>query len=209
MDRLERIRSDGTNAALIAFKQGFKKYQAGIWTALPAVVQSFNAAKGTVVAQPTIQAQTLQPNGTWLDTTLPVCPDCPVLFPGGGGGFTLTFPVKAGDEGLLLFASRCIDSWWQSGGVQKQAEVRMHDLSDGFFFPTGGMSNPNVPPNTSTTTAQLRNKSGTIYVEIDDANGRINLKTAATELQMDNATGRCNITAAGGLWVNGIEVTLP
>ena len=55
----------------------------------------------------------------------------PVVFP-GGGGFALTFPVAAGDECLVVFASRCIDAWWQSGGVGEPMEPRMHDLSDGF-----------------------------------------------------------------------------
>lgn len=59
-----------------------------------------------------------------------------------GGGFALTFPVAAGDECLVVFADACIDSWWQSGGVQNQAEKRRHDLSDGIVIP-GLWSQPN------------------------------------------------------------------
>ena len=33
-----------------------------------------------------------------------------MVFP-GGGGFALTFPVAAGDECLVVFASRCIDDY--------------------------------------------------------------------------------------------------
>src|SRR5581483_1614254 len=121
MDRRERIPTSGTNADLIAIKAALKANQANIWTTLPASVNSFNANKLTVEAQPTIQAQIHQPDGTWVDTTLPLCVDCPVMYP-GGGGFTLTFPLVKGDEGLLIFSARCIDSWWQSGGVQTQAE---------------------------------------------------------------------------------------
>lgn len=185
MDRTERIPVKGLNAELVGVRAALDQRQANIWTALPATVSSFNAGKATVEAQPTIQAQILQPDGTWVDTTLPLCLDCPVMFP-GCSGFTFTFPLAAGDEGLLIFASRCIDAWWQSGGVQKQAELRMHDLSDGFFLPTGGMSNPKVPANISTTAAQLRASDGNTYLEIAP-NGVINV-VAATQINFNSPT---------------------
>ena len=42
----------------------------------------------------------------------------------------LTFPVKPGDECLLVFNERCIDGWWQSGGSSEPLDYRQHDLSD-------------------------------------------------------------------------------
>ena len=39
-----------------------------------------------------------------------------------------------GDECLVVFADRCINSWWYQGGVQPPEEIRFHDLSDGFAF---------------------------------------------------------------------------
>ena len=195
MERKERIPTDGHNALLVAVQAALDGFQSKVWTALPAFVQSYNAAKLTVECQPTIQAQVRQPDGTWVDTTLPLCVDCPVMFP-GGGGFTLTFPIAAQTEGLLVFASRCIDAWWQSGGIQKQAELRMHDLSDGFFFPTGGLSNPNVPANASTTTAQLRSNDGLTYVEL--ANGSIVNIVAPNGV---NIVG--NLAVTGGLLLGG------
>lgn len=165
-------------------------FQGTLWTAMPAVVQSYDATAGTVEAQPTIQAQVLGPTGVWISQAMPICVDCPVVFP-GGGSFGITFPIAAGDEGLLVFASRCIDAWWQQGGVQKQAELRMHDLSDGFFFPTMGMSQQNLPPNVNTANVQIRDKSGTLFLEFDPV------------------TSQCNILAPGGLWVNGLRVTVP
>jgi Phage protein Gp138 N-terminal domain len=165
LERSERVPSGNKNALLLAVRAALDGHQAGVWTALPAFVQSFNAAHLTVECQPTIQPQVRQPDGTWIDVTLPLCVDCPVMFP-GGGGFVLTFPLVAGNEGLLVFASRCIDSWWQNGGVQKQAEIRMHDLSDGFFIPTGGMSNAKVPGNVSTTSTQLRSSDGLTSIDL-------------------------------------------
>lgn len=128
--------------------------QAEIWTALPAVLESFDASKRTCEVQPTIQARFVDElqQVQWL--TLPLLVDCPVMFP-GGGGFVLTFPLVKGDEGIVVFSSRCIDAWWQQGEVQVQADLRMHDLSDGFFIPTV-RSVPHVEAGISTTDVTLR-----------------------------------------------------
>ena len=105
--------------------------QAEMWTALPGIVQSFDPAAMTVSVQPAVAGRISDEAGKAASVDLPILPDVPVVFP-GGGGFALTFPVAAGDECLVVFASRCIDAWWQSGGVGEPMEPRMHDLSDGF-----------------------------------------------------------------------------
>jgi len=166
--------------------------QAGIWTALPAVVKSFNAAALTVEAQPAIQAQVHQPDGTWLDVNISLCVDCPVMYP-GGGGFAFTFPLSANDEGLLVFSSRCIDSWWQSGGVQKQADLRMHDLSDGFFLPTGGMSQPNIPGNVNTTALQIRTKDGKNLVHLDSSTIVLSLNNGEEVVTLDHGAKKISL----------------
>ncbi len=160
MDRRERM-EDG----LVQQRGALRQWQAGLWTAMPAILQSFNAAAMTCTAQVAIRPQTRTPDGNWVDTTISLCVDCPVVFP-RGGGFSLTLPLQKGNEGLLVFAARCIDGWWQSGGVQNMATLRMHDLSDGFFIP-GATSQPNLPSAAaSTDSAQLRSDDGECYVEI-------------------------------------------
>lgn len=208
MDRRERIPGNNPNADLVAIQAALDGRQADIWTALPAVVQEFSAAKIVVSAQPTIQAQVRQPNGTWVDTTLPLCVNCPIKFP-GGGGYVLTFPLKKGDEGVLVFASRCIDAWWQNGGIQKQAELRMHDLSDGFFFPSGGMSQPNIPANVSETATTLRSKDGHDLISIEPGIIKLSVNDGSTMLVADDTLRRVSITALNGLWVNGTRVVVP
>jgi hypothetical protein len=163
MDPRERIRS-----LYVAIRSLFRAQQADIFTALPATVVKFNTAgELTVSAQPTIKYQQRKPDGTWNPITLPVCIHCPVIFP-AGGGFLMSFPLVVGDEGLLVFASRCIDNWWQQGGVQQQAELRMHDISDGFFIP-GCFSQPNTPVGVSTNSVRLQSKDGTKFVEFTAA----------------------------------------
>jgi predicted transcriptional regulator len=114
----------------------------------------------------------------------------------------LTFPVKAGDEVLIVFASRCIDSWWQSGGVQVPIEERMHDLSDGFAIlsPT---SQPKKLSSVSTSNAQLRTESGGTYIEVTP-NGKIRL-IAEAEIELAAPSIKINgaVTQVGGVNIDG------
>lgn len=188
MDRRER-NSDATEALLSAF-QGLK---AEIWNALPGIIESFNAAEQTVTVQPAIKAQWRDPLGAETWVSLPLLLDCPVVFPSGGGA-TLTFPIKKGDECLVVFASRCIDAWWDQGTEGVQAEMRMHDLSDGFCIP-GPRSRPRALPSISTTTVQLRSDDGEAFVELNPISHNINLQTVGNINA--HADGNANVDAGG------------
>lgn len=139
--------------------------QTTIWTAMPGIIQSFDVEKMTCVVQPAIQGRTTTKKGEASYVDLPLCLDCPVVFP-GGGGVTLTFPVQKDDEALLVFASRCIDAWWQQGGVKPPLEIRMHDLSDGFVL-VGVRSQPRVLTDISTSAAVLRSDDNSTLIELD------------------------------------------
>ena len=47
-----------------------------------------------------------------------------------GGGSKITFPIKAGDQCLLLFCDYMIDGWWVSGESKPSIVPRKHDISD-------------------------------------------------------------------------------
>ena len=100
---------------------------------LPGIVQSFDPATCTCTIQPAIAGQGVDEKRQIQSAPLPLLTDVPVIFP-RGGGCTITFPVKAGDECLVVFSDRCIDFWWQNGGVQEPVDPRQHDLSDAFAF---------------------------------------------------------------------------
>lgn len=179
MDRRER--SPSLQSAVLA---AFSGMQSEIYTSMPCIVQSFDENKRTIVAQPTTQAQAQNQDGTFRWVSLPVLPDVPVFFP-EGGGVTLTFPIKPGDEALVVIANRCIDSWWQSGGIQVQADLRMHDLSDGFGF-VGISSLPRVISAISTSRAQLRSNDGDAFIELDPDSHFVRVKTVgAIEFDAD------------------------
>lgn len=182
---------------------------ATLWTAMPGIVQSVDFATMTVSVQPAIQGQVEDESGKVQSVDLPLLIHVPIQFP-TAGGFALTLPVAVNDEVLILWASRCIDAWWQSGGVQRPIEARMHDISDGFAL-LGIRSVPKVIPNISPTAAQLRNNAGTSYIEIQPS-GRIKV-VSPTEIEFSGplklsgtATLTGNINVTGNLTVTG-EVT--
>lgn len=157
-----------------------------LWVATPGIIQSFDADAITAVVQPAIKAMVQDSAGRWVAQELPLLPDVPVYFPGGGGA-TLTFPVKQGDECLVVFADRCIDGWWQSGGTQLPIVPRAHDLSDGMCF-VGFRSKARKLEAISTSAVELR---------ADDS---------LTKIALDPIEKKIDILAPNGLFINGKRV---
>lgn len=149
-----------------ALKAMLKGHQATVWTCLPGIIESFDPNKVTAQVQPAIQSKKQAIDGTFTNVTLPMMQDVPVVFP-RGGGFTLTMPVKKGDECVIWISARCIDSWWQSGDVQPPAHPRMHDLSDG-FCEVGPSSQVNLPGPVSTSSVQLKGPGNTVLLDVTD-----------------------------------------
>jgi hypothetical protein len=58
-----------------------------------------------------------------------------VQFP-SGGGLTITFPLQAGDTGLIVFSESSLDKWMAGDGgeVDPDFDTRM-SLADGVFIP--------------------------------------------------------------------------
>ena len=190
--------------------QALTGLQSRMWTAIPGIVQSFDPVAMTCEVQPAIQGKRRDEDGSIQLVNMPMLLDCPVFFP-HAGGCSLTFPVKAGDECLVVFSARAIDLWWQSGGVQPPVEVRMHDLSDGFAL-VGVYSQPNVIPSVSTSAVQLRSDEGQAYVEINPTSHDITIATPAdVAVSCDGLTVSCNsmvVNAATSFTVNSPLINL-
>ena len=140
-------------------------------TSLPAKVVSFDADKQTAKLQITVKAYVQQEDGSTKAVDYPQLEDVPVQFPGGGDQ-VMTFPIKAGDEGLVSFASRSVDSWQQSGGDQAPQDAGMNNLSSGFFQP-GFRSEPSAKKLTgvSTSAVEMRSVDGNTRVSVSQAGG--------------------------------------
>jgi hypothetical protein len=109
----------------------------------------------------------------------------------GGGGWLQTFPIQAGDECFVIFNDNALDAWRQSGGANnvQLPPLRRHNFADGvaIFRPHSAA----VPiPDYNTSSAELRNLSGTI-------------KLTASSLGI-TVTGNLGVT--GNLVVNGTIV---
>lgn len=160
---------------------------------MPGVIKSFDPESVTCVVEVSIYIPKPESTeGKSIDRLAqdnvfyPLILDAPVIFP-RGGGCTLTFPVKEGDECLVVFADRCIDFWWQSGGVQNGSRGRMHDYSDAFVIP-GPQSQAKKISGISTNSVELRSDDG------------------FAKLSLNPASGEISGTAPGGFNLNGLRI---
>lgn len=174
-----------------------------IKVAIPAEITEVDFEKQTIKAQPVIRERLLlrqedkEYKCEWVE--LPELIEVPFFMP-FGGDYTITFPIKEGDECLIVFSDLCIDGWWQNGGIQNQADSRRHDLSDGFAI-VGFKSQKHKLENVSNDSIQIRNKNNvlaefkedsvkiqiddTAYIEIDE-NKKITIKANSIKLDSND-----------------------
>lgn len=100
-----------------------------VHTSLPGEVKSYDAESQTADVQPLVRVPVELEDGTTSMEALPVCVKVPVVFP-GAGGFRITFPVKAGDGVLLVFAESHLDRWQDQGGLQDPPLRRRFHIAD-------------------------------------------------------------------------------
>lgn len=188
---------------------------AAVHTHVPFRVVSVDYSKKppTLVAQPTIKATVAQPDGSqkWVD--LPQVPDVPIHFP-GGGGVSMTFPIKAGDEGLLMISTRSIDQQQQSGGDQQQLDLRPHDLSNAYAM-VGTRTQATALDSVAGASTQIRSDDGKHVVDINPSSGlslssseAVNLAVGGQSMSFSkdgiSVTGTVNVT--GDIVLNGVSL---
>jgi hypothetical protein len=188
---LQIERMNDQEEALRSVLDGFAR---GMACSLVGIVNHYDPAAGTVSVQPSIETIITKPDGSLVPARLPLLTDVPVCYL-GGGSFVATFPIQPGDEALVIFADRCVDSWFQSGSVQPPADPRAHSISDGFAL-IGPRSLARKLQNVSATNAQLRSLDGTTHIELTPA-GQANV-VAPSGI---NLTGP--VTINGNLQLNG------
>lgn len=193
MDRRELI-NDPEEAQRLA-QEG---YAAQLWTAMPGIIAAVDLSAQTVSVQPAIRGMQTDEKGNATLVNMPLLVDVPICWP-RAGGFALTLPVKVNDECLVVFAARCIDAWWQSGGVQAPLEDRMHDLSDAFAIlaPT---SQPKKLTNVQSDGIEMRTDDRSTFIKL--TNGTIfiqgNIVHSGSNQQTGNYTLTGNMTHGGG-----------
>src|SRR5580700_198846 len=162
--------------------------------ALPAIVVSFDAATQNVTVQPAIKESLLN-SLVPTPQSLPQLANVPVIYP-RGGGFSVTFPLVEGDEGVIVFQDIAIDSWWQSGGTNNvEVERRRHDLADAVFIP-GGCSQPRKLSGYSASALEIRSDDGNTLIEV--SSGLIEITPDGGTTQVVAVPGTVKMTPDGG-----------
>lgn len=178
-------------------KKSFDNYDFDLRCASPGIIVSFDANTQTAEIQLTV-TERIKIDGVESVEKVPILPDVPIIIP-QIKGYSLTFPIEPGDECLVIFSDTCFDAWFQSGGIQNQMSLRRHDLSDGFAI-VGVKSQPNVIPNYSTSSVQLRNNVGTNFFELSASSARMVFGSSEIKLSssgVDITGPNININADG------------
>jgi len=210
-------------------KEGIANRLKDLHTSMPGIIQSFDPVTQTASIQPTIKRVFITREGvteTLIPANLPILINVPVQFP-RGGGFSLTFPVKKGDECLIMFAERAIDTWHKFGGIREPNAKRFHHLSDATAI-VGLSSLPNKVPAYSATATQIKKDDGSAVISLNNdssvdiiadsditATSLANIKAEATgDISATcanlsaTASGTAEVTAASSCTITAPTITL-
>lgn len=102
---------------------------AEVRVSMPGTIQKFDPATQLAEVRPDLKELRFDEDDTEVVEALGVLSDVPCHFP-GGGGFSITWPVQAGDPCLLIFSDRALDKWIDNGGQVDPGDLRRHHLSD-------------------------------------------------------------------------------
>jgi len=143
-----------------------------VYTAMPGAVQEYDASRQAVSVQPLVQRSFISEDDTREVERMPVIQDVPVVFP-SGGKFRITFPVKAGDTGLIIVASCSLDKWLSIGGEVDPENDRRHHPGDAIFIPGLRHFGNGGPLTSAPTTMMTMGSDVGPVIEIDDDEIRV------------------------------------
>jgi len=174
-------------------------------TCLPGEVISFDPEEQTADIQPMIKRKF---NGEWVNIS--VLKAVPVRFQ-RSADFAITFPLQAGDQVMLVFCERSIDTWLEQGGIKAPDDFRRHDFTDAFALP---MMYPktNKVPAMDPDNLQIKTISGNVKFTVRP-DGTVDLTTTgdidiSTDADVNiNTTGNSYLKSALTTIDNNLLVT--
>ena len=188
-----RIQRQDSNVA--DFNSAIKAHDLDTRVSAIGIISSYNPTNSTAEIQLVSKEGVRDMDGTVESKELPLLLDVPICFP-HSKEHAITFPIKEGDECIVVFSDRAIDNWWQNGGVQEQNIDRMHDLSDAIAFVapysqktklgTNGSEEPN------SDNLQIRSFSGKTYIEIESEDNKHTINI------LNNESGNMTIKIMNG-----------
>lgn len=119
---------------------------ANVNTSMPGVVVSYDAATQTATVRPCLKRVLFSEDDEQVAEEIPPIENVPVSFP-GGAGFTIHFPLAAGDTGDLIFSQASHNEWQATGNVSAPGDLKPHNLGAAKFYP-GLRHRKNTAPDT-------------------------------------------------------------
>ncbi|WP_304625501.1 Gp138 family membrane-puncturing spike protein [uncultured Parasutterella sp.] len=202
MNQIERIASPEEQE-----RQREDELSASIRVAMPAIVTAVDLSRQVVSVRPALMGKLRGYEGQVTESQYPVLTEVPIVFP-RAGGLSITYPVKVGDECLVIFADSCIDFWWQNGGIQSTNDTRKHDLSDGIAI-FGLSSQPRKLSNVSGSAIEIRTDSRSDWISFTggklDINiaGDVTVKASSTEINCPTNKINGSLTVSGTISAGG------
>lgn len=211
----------------VALSERIEAELMGLHTATPARVVSYDATKQRAKVQVQLKREFENSDGTVKELRVAPILDVPILFP-RAGGYSLTFPVAAGDPCLIVFLERDASGWQKTGQESVPPSARRHDYSDAVAILGLWPSTDPISPSASTTAASFRSEDNGKRVQIsstgvsvisDDlvsiqADSDVGI-TATGNVDVDaggdqslTAAGDITIDATGAVTVNGTAITI-
>lgn len=159
--------------------------------ALPCKVLSFDGIKVSV--QPLTKiAKTVGDKESYVE--FPVIEDVPVIIPFAQSlGLSLTLPIAAGDNGLLIISDRELSSFVNGDGLTPKqpyksnvfSNTRSRNLKDAIYIP--GLSPNSKTLAVDTSHIELRNKGRSIYISLGEDGIKLTDGSSELSLQGGNA----------------------
>ena len=195
-----------SESSFASIEQMILNYGFQLRVASPAIVIDFDALTQTITAQPTIDEFLTSSDDihATVQTALPILYKVPIyMF--GTLGFSITAPISAGDECLLVFTDCSIENWFLTG---KTNSIPLHNIRhsvDNCFALVGIRSKPNALSGYDTDGIAIRNEDGTTKVLVTDdtisifVNETI-IEVKGTEINID-CSGTANIKSSGTMTI--------
>lgn len=132
----QRIGQSRTPDGTEVIRAAMSALSGGLSVCMPGTIIVYNPATQTADVQPLLNRAVIGQDGTEDQEVLPIIPSVPVILP-RGGGYYISFPILTGDNVLLVFADKSLDSFMSSAGnvPLDQVDLRQHHISDAVAIP--------------------------------------------------------------------------
>ena len=154
-------------------------------TAIPAVIVQFDHALQRASVRPVLDLTGTTPQGSRYSIERPVIANVPVWFPYCSmNGFSMTYPVSAGDYCLLVFSQTSFRKWLEGSGANTtpdgSAIPRVFSYDDAIAL-VGLIPKGTAIPSFSQDHIEIRNRNRFNRISLNDDEINVHTQTAEQE----------------------------